>query len=244
MSAPVSLPERLAERTSAARRALRRRIGLVIAVVAVLAGAGYALFFSPLLALEADAVHVEAQPGTVDVAAVEAAARARAGIPLPRLDTGALAAEIETIPTVWDATVHRDWPRGLVVEVLPRVPVAAVPVEGGVELFDVEGVDLGTYPEAPAGVPVADVPLGEDTAGILESVLAVMGTLPPDLLAQVVTVAAPSADAIEFTLADGALVRWGSSEENELKLSVLQTLRANVVASVYDVSTPRTPITQ
>lgn len=245
MSAPVSsFPERLAERAAAARRAALRRIGLLLGIAAALGALVYALFFSPLLALDPASVRVEAQPGTVDIAAVEAAAAARAGTPLPRLDTGALAAEIEEIPTVWDATVHRDWPRGLLIEVRPRIPVAAVPVEGGVELFDVEGVDLGAIPEAPAGVPVANVPLGEDTAGILKDVLTVMGTLPPELLAQVATVGAPSADAIEFTLTSGAVVRWGSSDSNDLKLAVLQTLLGNVQATVYDVSTPRTPITQ
>ena len=245
MSAPVSsLPERRAERATAARRAARRRIGLILAIAAALAAIVYGLFFSPLFALDPDKVAVEAQPGNVDIAAVTAMAQDRAGVPLPRLDTGALTRDIETIPTVWDAAVHRDWPNGLTVEVTPRVPVAAVPVEGGVELFDVEGVDLGISPEAPAGVPVAQVPLGEDTAGILESVLTVMGVLPPELLTEVVTVSASSTDAIEFTLADGALVRWGSSSDNALKLSVLQTLRGKVAADVYDVSTPRPPITQ
>lgn len=245
MSTPVSsFSERLAERTRAARRAARRRIGLVLGITAGLAALVYALFFSPLLALDPAAVRVEAQAGTVDITAVENAAHSRAGVPLPRLDTGALAAEIEQIPTVWDATIHRDWPRGLLVEIQPRVPVAAVPVEGGVELFDVEGVDLGVAPEAPAGVPVADVPLDEDTAGILDAIISVMGALPPEVLAEVQTVGATSIDDIAFTLADGAEVRWGSAEDNELKVSVLATLRANVQATVYDVSTPRTPITQ
>ncbi|HZK04886.1 MAG TPA: FtsQ-type POTRA domain-containing protein [Actinomycetaceae bacterium] len=242
--APVSeLSDRIAERDRAARRVFWRRVAILAVGAAALVALVWAAFFSPLFALAPERVVVSAAPGNVDIAAVENAANARVGTPLPRLRTGSLRAELEAVPTVLSAEVRREWPDGLSVEVVPRTPIAAVPADSGFELFDTYGVDLGFVPDVPEGVPVAQIPLGEDTAFILDGVTAVMGSLPPELLGQISTVSASSQDAIEFMLDSGATVRWGDNSGNELKAAVLDTLLAEVKASFYDVSSPRNPIT-
>lgn len=238
-----SLQARLGERAAATRRAVARRVGLAVAAVAVVAALAWGAFFSPILALDPARVSVNVAAGTVDVAAVEQLAASYAGVPLPRLSTSGLADRIEEVAGVRTAVVERDWPRGLVLDLEARVAVAAVPTEGGMALFDADGVDLGVAAAAPEGIPVVEVPLGEDTSRTLGAALAVASSLPADLRAEVAGLSAEHADRIVLTLADGTTVRWGGHSENELKASVLATLR-QIPAQVYDVSTPRRPITE
>lgn len=237
-----SLQARLGERAAATRRAILRRAGLVALAVAVMVALGWGAFFSSLLALDPTRISVEAPAGTVDLTAVQELAAAQAGTPLPRLGTGALADSIEQVAGVRTATVTRDWPRGLAITVEPRVAAAAVPTEGGFTLVDGEGVDLGVVGTAPAGIPVLDIPLDENTPRTLGATLAILASLPDELRAEVSGVAARNADQVVLTL-NGAIVRWGGDSENELKASVLATLR-QIPAAVYDVSTPRRPITE
>lgn len=238
-----SLQSRLRERTRAARRALWRRMGLVVLVAALAVTLGWAAFLSPLFALDPAKVTVDAPEGAVDPAVIREVVDSHAAVPLPRLDASALAARLEEEPGIRTVAVERAWPRGLVVTVEPRVPAAAVPAEDGVALFDAEGVRVGVVQSPPEGIPVVDIPLGEDTPRTLMEALAVLAALPDDLRSQVVDVSARNADSIALVLADGATVRWGGNSENELKASVLATLR-QVPAGLYDVSTPRRPITR
>ncbi len=238
-----SLQSRLRERTRAARRALWRRMGLVALVAALAVALGWAAFLSPLFALDPAKVTVDAPEGTVDPAVIREVIDSHAAVPLPRLDASALATRLEEEPGIRTVTVERAWPRGLVVTVEPRVAAAAVPAEDGVALFDADGVRVGVVPAPPDGIPVIDIPLGEDTPRTLMEALAVLAALPDDLRSQVVDVSARNADSIVLVLADGATVRWGGNSDNELKASVLATLR-QVPAGLYDVSTPRRPITR
>lgn len=241
--AVVDIEDRIAERDRASRRHFWRRVAILASAAVVTVALVWGAFFSSLFALSGDQVVIESDPGRVDLEAAHQIANERVGTPLTRLSTGSLLQDLQSIPTVLDASVSRAWPRGLAIHLTPRTPVAAVPVDGGVELFDSEGVDLGRVDELPEGVPLADVPLGEDTGGILADIATIMGMLPGEILGQVETVSASSPDAIEFTLDSGATVRWGGNSENELKLAVLETLLGEVEAHFYDVSSPRSPIT-
>lgn len=240
--------DRFAERAAVRRHLLRRRV--VIAVSAVLAAGalGWLLLLSPVLALDAAQVHVEGQGTVVDAAAVAAVVAPHHGTPLPRLDTVALRRAVLDVPGVRAAEVQREWPHGLLVTVVSREPVAAVPqTGGGVALLDVEGVQVGRSDTAPEGLPVVSVPLDDPGARALTAVLTVLQQLPPELAAQVETASADSQDAVRFGLRDGVTVEWGSADQTALKIRVLQTLRAaapSATASHYDVSAPELPITR
>lgn len=238
----TGLAARLAERAAADRRLLLHRLGVALAVLALVAGVAWVLLVSPLLALEE--IEITGAGGEVDAAQVRAAVEPELGTPLLRVDTAAVADRVAALPAVEAAQVARSWPRGVTVSVVPRVPVAAAPVEGGWVLLDDHGVQVVTVPEVPAGLPEVTVPLTDsaETAPALEAVLSVLGALPPDLLAQVAQAGATSAEQVTLTLADGATVRWGGAEESELKVEVLLVLRQQP-AGVYDVSVPRAPTT-
>lgn len=249
-TAPVVSPTsaaRFAERARARRSLARRQVVALAAASAVVVALGYLLFFSPVLALHAATVKVEGAGTVVAVDQVRAAVDVHDGTPLPRLDTGALQADVLDVPGVREATVTRSWPHGLTVTLVSREPVAAVPAQGraGYSLLDQDGVQVGHVGKAPPALPVVDVPVGDKRT--LRAVLSVIEQLPADLLADVGSVSARTQDTVSMQLRGAARVDWGSAAETPLKVAVLTTLlgsSAGAKADVIDVSAPRMPITE
>ena len=220
-------------------------------MVGGLAGAGalgWLLLISPVLALDPGEVEVTGAGTVVAVDQVLAVVGERAGTPLPRLDTVGLRDRVLEVPGVREARVVRQWPHGIAVQLVSREPVAAVPEDApatGLVLLDEQGVQVGRAEVAPDGLPVVDVPVGDERT--LSTVLEVLEQLPPDLLAQVGSVSAQSQDTVTMQLRDGPQIDWGSAEETPLKIAVLAALRAApdaAGATVLDVSAPRMPITR
>lgn len=240
----TGLAARMAERARASRHLLRRRVLVAAGVLVALLALGWLLLVSPVLALDGERIDVVGASGTVDPAAVTDLVEPELGTPLLRVDTGEVADRVASLTTVKEALVARSWPDGLVVTVVPRVPVAAASTPEGWVLVDADGVQVGSADQVPPGIPRVTVPLGQsdETAPAVEAVLAVLGTLPPDLLTQVAEAGAASREQVTLTLVDGAQVRWGSADESELKAAVLAVLRQQP-AGVYDVSVPRAPTT-
>ena len=230
------------------RRLTRQRIWLAAGVVGSTALLGWLLLVSPVLALDLSQVRLEGQGTVVDAAALAAVVEPHAGTPLPRLDTVALRRAVLDVPGVRAAEVTREWPHGLLVTVISREPVAAVPQDdGGFALLDVEGIQVGRSAVPPAKLPVISVPLDDPDARAMTAVLTVLQQLPDDLAAQIATASADSQDTVSFGLRDGATVEWGSADQTALKVTVLATLRAapaSQTASVFDVSAPTWPITR
>lgn len=244
---------RFAERARARRNLARRQVVLVAGSVAAVAALGWLLFISPVLALEPAQVVVEGAGTVVAVDQVLGVVDTHAATPLPRLDTVRLRDEVLDVPGVREARVTRAWPHGLLVVLVAREPVAAVPEASGdaahpapgFALLDMDGVQVGRVDAAPAGLPVVDVPVGDKRT--LNAVLSVLEQLPADLLAQVGAVSAHTQDTVTMTLRDNVEVDWGSAHETPLKIAVLSALRASPAAAgstVIDVSAPRLPITR
>ncbi|MBO0925698.1 FtsQ-type POTRA domain-containing protein [Cellulomonas sp. zg-ZUI199] len=241
--------ERFAERARARRNLARRQVVGGAAGVVGVGALGWLLLLSPVLALDVTQLEVTGAGTVVAVDQVVAVVHERAGTPLPRLDTVGLRDRVLEVPGVREARVVRQWPRGLAVQLVSREPVAAVPEEApatGLVLLDEQGVQVGRADAAPAGLPVVDVPVGDERT--LSAVLHVLEQLPPDLLGQVASVAAASQDTVTMQLRDGGpRIDWGSAEQTPLKLAVLAALRAApeaAGASVFDVSAPQMPITK
>lgn len=242
-SVSTRFAERMAERTRARRRVTWVRLATVLAAAATALVLLGLVLFSPLLATDSGAARVTGLGTTVDPAAVDEVLASVDGIPLARLDTRALRNRLAALSGVRSVEVHRDWPRGLRVEVVSREPVAATLRDDAYALLDEEGVQVGAVAEAPDGVPTVAIPEGPRAAEALTAALAVLGALPPDLLAQVRDAGASSSDTVHLRLTDGSRVEWGSAESSALKLAVLEVLRQRP-ASVYDVSAPTMPVTR
>ncbi|WP_346623085.1 FtsQ-type POTRA domain-containing protein [Blastococcus montanus] len=226
-----------------ARRASRHRRTLQLATaLTVLAAVGWLLWLSPVLAVRT--VQVD---GTATLSAdrVRETAQVPQGVPLLRIDLGAVEDRVARLPQVRDVQVARGWPDQIVVTVAERVPVAVVGDTGRRALVDAEGVLFDTVTgDAPPGVvplEVADPGPGDAATA---AGLAAIRALPERLRADLAEVAAPGAEDITLTMRDGTIVRWGSAGEVETKAQVLVALLDRIddgelePASVIDVSTP------
>ncbi|AUG76727.1 Cell division protein FtsQ [Kitasatospora sp. MMS16-BH015] len=231
-------------------RLSRRGVVVLSALGALLLGGlGWLVFFSS--ALDVRAVDVQGlESGQLTNDQVAAALGDATRGPLARVDLAAAERRVEAVPRVAKAEIWRGWPHTLRVKLVERKAVAAVKAEDGkFTQVDAEGVSFATESAPPAGVPVVELALSQQTNQSL-------GVIPrPTLVRAAVTVAAglPEAvakragavrvysyDDIELQLSDGVLVRWGSAERTDRKAKVLTALLGQK-ATNYDVSAPEAP---
>jgi cell division protein FtsQ len=213
------------------------RVAFYGLALAGLAGfAAWALFGSQLLAVRSVVV-----TGThlVPASEVLAIAGVEPGTPLIRLNTGQVAARVDTIRQVRDAQVTRSWPDRVVIAVRERTPALAVPAPGGgFDLVDATGVIVlwaatkpGALPLYPATVPVTLLRGDPD----LGAAAAVLGELPASLRNSVESLTAPSPDQVTLQLAGGITVVWGGTGGTSAKSEELGVLM-RTHSHYYDVS--------
>jgi cell division protein FtsQ len=229
---------RFEARARAARWRARRPLLALGAAAMALVVLSVLAWFGPLLSVRDVEVRGVSGP---EVAQVRAIAIPTTGTPLPRVDTGLIARQVERLPYVASARVERGWPWTLRVVVQHRVAVAAVPAtRGQVQLVDADGVAFAKVAKAPSGVPVVRVPIGAAGRDALRATLTVLAGLPPTLRAGVSQVSADTADDVQMRWRRSTVV-WGSADDTALKAEVLMAL-SRTAAAVYDVSSPHTPV--
>jgi cell division protein FtsQ len=237
----LSFPEPKARR--------RRRIVLsTVAVTAVvIAGILAAAVYSPWLAVRTVTVEGTRLLGADKVTAALAPLQ---GKPLPQISDADISALLQPLVQVKAVTSQALPPSTLQVKVIERVPVALVKQGEAFQLVDADGVQLGSTPD-PASVklPVIDGGGGALPQELFHAITAVLGALPPDVLARLSDASAKSVDAVELKLVDGQTVVWGNAGEKELKARVLAALLKAPAdpknpVRIYDVSAPRHPVTR
>lgn len=233
------------------RKRRRRRILIGAAVAAALvAGLFAVLLFTPLVAVRSISVQ-----GTHLLTAqqVESALEPVRGKPLATVGSDEVNRLVGQFVQIKSARARAVPPDTLVVEIVERVPVALVKQGGKLLVVDGDGVVLGEARDTSQyAVPVIDgsaMPMGQ---AVFKAVTAVLAALPSDVLAQLATASAQSPDSVELKLTDGRSVVWGNADERELKAKVLAALmkaaqppeKGQAAARVFDVSTPRHPVTR
>lgn len=211
------------------------------ALVAVLALLAWVVLASPLLVVR----HVDVS-GTKRLvpAQVSAVVAGSEGRPLARVDAAALETAVSQLHGVRSARVERNWPSTLDVRVTERVPLAAVPAEGGgFQVVDPDGVVLEAVPDLPDGLPRVEVDVHSAGPRTVQEVVAVLHALPPEIRQQVTIAGGTSRDSVTLQLAGGATVLWGSADESHRKARILSALLVTN-AKVYDVSAPDLPVTR
>jgi cell division protein FtsQ len=211
--------------------------------LAGLAGfAAWALLGSQLLAVRSVVVS-----GTrlVPASEVLSIAGVEQGTPLIRVNTGQVAARVDTIRQVRSAQVTRSWPDRVVIVVHERTPAVAVPAPGGgFDLVDGTGVIVLWAAARPA-----DLPLYPATAPVtllngdpdLGAAAAVLGELPARLRRSVESVTAPSPDQVTLQLAGGITIVWGGTGQASAKSEEL-TVLMRTHSHYYDVSAQGTVV--
>lgn len=229
--------ERFAARARHRRLGLALRVLIALIVVAALAGAGWLVGWSSVLALEE--VRVDGASGSL-AEHVRSTAAAPIGRPLARVDTAAIAARVSGIDDLAAVDVRRSWPNMLVVEVTQRRPAAAIRVDGRWRFVDPTGVIFGTTGERPGDLLWVDAPTGPGQADVRAGAVRVAVALPDQLRDQVERIRARRVADIRVVLAGDVEVIWGDAERSERKAEVLQALLRQE-ARHYDVSAPDRP---
>ena len=217
------------------RRKTYRRYGVAAALLALPTVAGLAAF-SPFL--DVDTVRVS---GTRRLTAqqVEQAANVGDG-PMVTVDTGEVQKRVAALRGVKRATVRREWPGVVVVEVVERVPVVAVPRGTTTDLYDIEAVLVDNVLSAPKTTPVLRVASGTPTPEVVRAAVGMLRALPRELRRDVRDLRADGPASLSFHLADGAEVVWGSGERTREKVRALTLLVAQK-AKRYDLRVPDRP---
>jgi cell division protein FtsQ len=233
---PTGSEERFRQRRRSRRLRVLRRVLVLLALVGLVVGAVWLVFFSSRLA-----VHHVTVRGTALLTPdqVRSQAAVPLDVPLALSDLDAVEARVETLPAVRSAEVSRDWPDGVAIDVTEREAVAVVDREGTWQGLDDEGVLFRSYPAPPEGLPEVRV-RATTSVEALEEAAHVVQALPPELLRRVQALDVGSIDAISFRLTSGATVTWGSADESEAKARVLAVLLQRK-ASAYDVTAPGRP---
>jgi cell division protein FtsQ len=224
---------------SRARRNLSRLLKLL--VVAAVVALGFWIVRSPLLSVRDISVRGASQ---IDAPAVLERNGVRAGVPMVDVDIAKVERALTRSRWVIDASVTRDWPHGIVVDVRERVGLAWIAVESGWANVAVDGVTLRVVDVPPTGMPLVAVPdLSADTivddldvTGLLEF----LDALPADVRGAIqITAGADGFEAQIFRYR----VRIGSGEEGREKalslLAVIET--APPEGSVITLIAPRQP---
>jgi cell division septal protein FtsQ len=244
-----------------ARRAEgRRRLRIVLGVLAIVAvaGAAFGLFFSPLLRVRDVIIRGNAH---TPVAQVLAAARLAPGDPAtPMVDVGATRARVavESLPWVAGASFVRRWPWTVVITVSERKPVAWVVSGQSHDVVDQSGRVLEV---SPASLTAPSLPLIRGASGA-----AAGGQLSPqtgysdqelgELLAAAAAVSPPLSHrglVLQYSAPVGlvgylgrerTLVLLGDGSALPTKMAVLEELASRVTLTGYsqvDLTVPERP---
>ena len=221
---------------SPARPSRRWLVALLLLGVALLGGATWLAYFSPLLVVRQVTVSGHQQLRSDQIAA---AAGVPMGLPLARQDVDAIARRATTLPAVQAATVSRTWPDTITVTVTERRPLLAVRQPGGFALVDPEGVAFAKSGSVPDGVLLAQV--NPTDRPLLQQVGTVAAALPGGMRGQVSMLAATDAERISLKLKSGVKVNWGSAADSALKADIVKALLKGKRAASLDVSSPHNP---
>lgn len=168
---------------------------------------------------------------------VEQAAAVPLNEPLARVDLDAVRARVRGLAAVDRVVVRRSWPSTLVVEVVERTAVAAVPTGGQFTLIDAGGMPYRVVSRAPAGLPLVRVGAPGPTDVHTRSALTVLAALSDELREQLVAVAVPAPAQIKLELTKSRTVVWGDETASDTKSQVATALLRRA-GSEIDVSAP------
>ncbi|MFT3887264.1 MAG: FtsQ-type POTRA domain-containing protein [Arachnia sp.] len=235
---PGAFAKALQEKRAAARRRKLLIWGISAGVIVVTLVVFYLAFLSPVFAARQVVV-----TGTelLDADEVRQAAAVQVGEPLARQDMAGIAARVQALPAVKEATVGVVLPDTVEIAVTERTVVFQRTNEGQVEWIDADGVVFHRTAKPTKGVVQVLAPTADER--LLRDIATVAAHLPETVRKDLKTLRADGIDDIRLVLTEKRSVLWGNAAESELKGEVLAVLLSKE-ARVYDVSAPRTPTTR
>lgn len=239
----IDLVERRRELRLAKLRTFGRFGLIALAAISLLSIGLWAVLFSSFFALDSQQVRIVKGSEKVTQTEIDKLVEPWVGVSLARISTSEIAQKVTAIPLVKTASVKRDWPNGLSVEMDLRVPAFSEQVEGKWHVYDTEGVEIFEARELAPGTVAVELKTSEVREKALQLMANVRSQFDAELLGEVVAMRSDG-NLVELVLKSTAVVKWGDASEPEFKLKVLKILLGKVGAKMYDVSVPEKPVTR
>ena len=141
-----------------------------------------------------------------------------------------------------DVKVNRQLPSTVVIELkMRKIEIAVTAPEGGYLVGDSSGVTFAKVDSVPRGIPIIKT---STSKVLLTQTLLVFRSLPVKIQNKVISIDAKTQDSITFNLTRGIRIIWGGTQEQDLKIEVLNALLAdpeNKSVKNFDISSPLAP---
>jgi len=164
------------------------------------------------------------------------------GQPIARVNASSVKRKLLTLPQVSDVKVNRQLPSSVLIELkIRKIEIAVTASGGGFLVGDASGVTFAKVKKVPRGVPIIKT---STSKFLLSETLLVFQALPTKIQKRVISIDAKTRDSITFNLTQGVRIIWGGSQEQDLKLEVLNALLVdpnNKKVKNFDISSPLAP---
>ena len=225
----------------------RRRLRLLLLIIAVLSLGVGGYFLSKSSLFDVDEIVIEGVSTELE-GEVREAADINKGKPLLEVDSSSSSKRIEAIPWVREARISRSWGGTITIRVSTREPVAAFLSEEGWVVVDIEGRVLDKEDELPYDLlpieeEVGSLSIGEWAPEQVIPLIQVAGTISTELTGDVSSI--KGGNQIELLLFGGGKILFGDSSGIEEKALAAATILSQVDQSSVlhiDVRAPLTPV--
>ena len=207
----------------------RRSIWILLGCIAIVAAVAAAMPFTPMMPVRGIAVE-----GNVNLsdAEVQEATGIEPDTPIGRVNVRDAAKRVASNPWVETATVSRNWPNAIDVQLTEHAPIAWVERDGEPHLIDRQGRDFITAPPPPGAVQLD----GIDDAQ-MEQAVEVAASISDRARPRVRSLTADGPYSFVLVLDDDRTVFWGSNEDNHNKSIALETV-LQMEGSAFNISNP------
>ena len=241
---------RVREKKKVSRRLVLIRTGVVLLVMALIAGLAWLFFLSPVFRLQTDKIGVSGGNAWVSNDRVASIVAHQGDRSLLLISTNGVEQEISGMAGVTDAKVRKSFPHGLEVTFDAQEPTAVFKdAQDKLTAVDRQGRVLNTVSKPVKGVPVIQVSTvnraQQDQA--VRQTLRILSTMPEAMRHSVTKVTAETQDSITTELDQGKhVIIWGDGSDLKLKQAVVDKI-INDPSKIgdkhqLDVSAPLRPI--
>lgn len=214
------------------KRARRRTVASVGVSLLVLAAIGAAMPFTPMMPVHG--VNVDGN-AALTPEEVEELTGFAPETPIGRVDVRAAAEGVAGNPWVKSATVKRDWPSAIQVDVEEYTAVAFVALDDGTHLIDAEGKDF-LVADPPPGAMELVGPGIEDEEG-KRAAVEIAASISEKARGQVEALDARGPYDYVLRLREGRTVVWGAAEDNANKALALESV-LQMEGTEFNISNP------
>jgi cell division protein FtsQ len=217
------------------------RIAISVVVAALVAAAAVSATYTPLFRLQTVSItgarHLSAE-------AVRRLAGVDRAVNVAHLDLRATERALEQDPRVAVATVTRDLPSTLLIDVVERHAIAAAPTEEGRRAVAADGTVLPDVD--PSGLPEIRSAVGPLSDGGRASALSVLVAVPHELRGDVDALVVQPDGGLVVQIADGPMVEYGPATGVAAKGEAMRAVLGwaaehDVVLGSIDVEAPAAP---